>query len=123
MTRTKLKSARSTGSIDQDIGASIKAARLERGITQQDLAAKIGVTFQQLQKYETASNRISAARLIDIAGALGVTVGEFLPSAQAPSGPKISAPGLAKLISVFVRLPHADQQRVLDYAARLDGSA
>lgn len=123
MKRPKLKSVRSTGSIDQDIGAAIKAARLERGITQQELAAKIGVTFQQLQKYETASNRISAARLIDIAGALGVTVGEFLPSAQGAPGAKISASELAKLISVFVRLPHADQQRVLDYATRLDDTA
>ena len=124
MTRPKLKSARSIRSIDQDIGAAIRAARTARGMTQQDLASKIGVTFQQLQKYETASNRISTARLMDIAEALDMAVGEFLPSMAATSASaEVSAPDLAKLISLYLRLAPADQQRMLDYAARLDGSA
>jgi transcriptional regulator with XRE-family HTH domain len=121
MTRPKKKSARSAGSIDQDIGAAIRSARQTRGVTQQELAARIGVTFQQLQKYESASNRVSAARLVDIAGALDVAITDFLPSIGARSGPNVSAPELAKLIGLYLRLDHADQQRVLDYAARLDG--
>lgn len=123
MTRPKKKSARSAGSMDQDIGAAIRSARQTRGVSQQDLAARIGVTFQQLQKYESASNRVSASRLVDIAGALDVAITDFLPSIGARSGPNVSAPELAKLIGLYLRLDHADQKRVLDYAARLDGGA
>jgi len=47
------------------------------GMTQQQLAQKVGIKFQQIQKYETGMNRISASRLWDIADALGVSVGFF----------------------------------------------
>ena len=57
---------------DRRIGAKIATLRKARGLSQTDLGAKIGVTFQQIQKYEKGANRIAANRLQDIATALGM---------------------------------------------------
>lgn len=62
---------------DAAIGAAIRAARVFRGLTQGALAEAIGVTFQQVQKYETGRNRVAAARLLAIGRALGVRPGAF----------------------------------------------
>ena len=59
--------------IDPHIGAKIRARRSEVGLTQEQLAALIGVTYQQLHKYETGINRVAASRLYQIAQALGVS--------------------------------------------------
>jgi transcriptional regulator with XRE-family HTH domain len=61
-------------SFDQIVGKNIRRFRLARGMSQQALAAQIGVTFQQLQKYESAANRVSAGRLFAIALALAIPV-------------------------------------------------
>jgi transcriptional regulator with XRE-family HTH domain len=63
--------------IDTAVGERIRQLRKERQITQSELAAAIGLTFQQVQKYEKARNRISAGKLVDIANALGVEVIEL----------------------------------------------
>ena len=55
---------------DKQIAAQLLAGRVIRDVSQVMLARKIGVTFQQIQKYETARNRISASRLLRIASAL-----------------------------------------------------
>lgn len=55
-----------------EIGARLRACREAAGLTQQQLADAIGVTFQQLQKYERGDNRISAPRLLDLCHALSV---------------------------------------------------
>ncbi len=119
MTRPKKKSSRSAGSVDYDIGDRIRAARHARGVTQQDLAAMLGVTFQQIQKYESGANRVAASRLIDIAKALDLAVTEFLPAAGAHSEMNLNTPELAKLIGLYLRLSASDQRRMLDYGARL----
>ena len=64
-------------SIDVRVGKRIKEIRLLREMSQKDLAEQIGVRFQQVQKYETASNRVSASRLFVIAKALDVGVEEL----------------------------------------------
>lgn len=58
--------------IDKAVGAQVRFRRTELGLTQQELADKIGVTYQQAHKYERGVNRISASRLYDIAVALKV---------------------------------------------------
>src|SRR3954452_25160337 len=63
--------------IDRHVGARFHARRIALGLTQQELAARIGVTYQQAHKYETGVNRISAGRLYALARALGVNVGYF----------------------------------------------
>ncbi|MDE2113150.1 MAG: helix-turn-helix transcriptional regulator, partial [Alphaproteobacteria bacterium] len=55
------------GRIASHIGARIRAYRHERGLSQGDLAAKLGLTFQQVQKYENGLNRVAASRLFEIA--------------------------------------------------------
>ncbi len=56
--------------LDKHIAARLRAGRAMRELSQQMVAAKVGLTFQQVQKYEAAINRVSASRLIMIAGAL-----------------------------------------------------
>ena len=63
--------------IDVHVGSKVKARRLLMGLSQDSLAKLIGLTFQQVQKYERGKNRISVSRLIDIAKALKVPVSYF----------------------------------------------
>ena len=62
---------------DVEIGRKIRALRLERGLSQSDLAKGIGLTFQQVQKYAKGANRVSAGRLQRIADLLNVPVTFF----------------------------------------------
>jgi len=63
--------------VDVHVGKRIRHRRWMNGTTQQQLADKVGIKFQQIQKYETGMNRVSASRLWDIANALGVTIAFF----------------------------------------------
>ena len=63
--------------VDRHVGARLRLRRCLLGMTQGDLAAAIGLTFQQVQKYEKAANRVSASMLHRIAGVLAVPVGFF----------------------------------------------
>jgi transcriptional regulator with XRE-family HTH domain len=77
--------------LDKQIAAQLRAGRALRDLSQEVLGAKVGVTFQQVQKYETASNRISASRLIMIARVLDLPPTWFFdgipgPAAQDDSG-------------------------------------
>lgn len=69
--------------IDRHVGAQIRARRLLIGVMQQQLAREIGVSSQQMHKYETGINRVSAANLWGIARALGCEVGAFFPGSTA----------------------------------------
>jgi transcriptional regulator with XRE-family HTH domain len=62
---------------DAEIGQRVRSLRLQRGLSQTDLGTLIDVTFQQVQKYEKGTNRISAGRLQRIAEVLGVPVAVF----------------------------------------------
>lgn len=63
--------------VDAYIGQRIRLRRNIMAITQKELAQKCGITFQQIQKYETSGNRISVSRLFQIATALETPVGFF----------------------------------------------
>ena len=65
---------RRAGSEDVEIGRKIRALRLQRGLSQTSLADGIGLTFQQVQKYEKGTNRVSAGRLQKIADMLDTPV-------------------------------------------------
>ena len=64
---------------EAEIGRRVRMQRLACGVTQQQLAGKLGVSFQQVQKYENGQNRISAGRLRQIAEILGASVSDFIP--------------------------------------------
>ena len=75
--------------IDQHIGSRIRARRLAVGMSQAMLGDAIGVTFQQLQKYEKGTNRVGASRLLEIAQVLGVRIEYFFegtPARQSQGG-------------------------------------
>ena len=63
--------------VDRHVGEQIRVRRMMLGLTQQQMAGLIGVTYQQAHKYETGINRITAGRLYGIAQALGVDVSFF----------------------------------------------
>src|SRR4029077_20168554 len=73
-TRETAVRKRRAGVEDVEIGRKIRALRLERGLSQSGLAEGIGLTFQQVQKYEKGANRVSAGRLQRIAELLNVPV-------------------------------------------------
>lgn len=66
--------------IDAAIGAEITRRRTQRGLSQSRLAEAIGISFQQVQKYETGLNRVSGSKLWRIAEVLGCEAGDFFPS-------------------------------------------
>ena len=68
---------RAANAIDRRLGQRVRARRLEIAMSQERLAALLGVTFQQVQKYEKGVNRIAASRLFDIAEALDMPVARF----------------------------------------------
>ena len=74
---------RRAGVEDVEIGRKIRALRLERGLSQTNLANGIGLTFQQVQKYEKGANRVSAGRLQKIAELLSTPVTFFYDGAAA----------------------------------------
>jgi transcriptional regulator with XRE-family HTH domain len=63
--------------IDIHVGARIRAQRIVCGLTQSDLAKRVGISFQSVQKYEQGENRVSASRLYEFAEALGVAPQHF----------------------------------------------
>ena len=68
--------------VDVHVGKRIRHRRWLVGMTQQQLAESVGIKFQQIQKYETGANRVSASRLWDIADALEVPVSFFFEGLQ-----------------------------------------
>ena len=68
---------RQAGVLDIEIGQRIRQARLAKAVTQDGLAQLLGISFQQVQKYESGSNRVSASRLLNVANALEVPVTYF----------------------------------------------
>ena len=74
---------RRAGAEDIEIGRKIRAVRLERGLSQSGLADGIGLTFQQVQKYEKGTNRVSAGRLQRIAEMLNIPIMFFYGGSDA----------------------------------------
>ncbi|MGG5810874.1 helix-turn-helix domain-containing protein [Falsiroseomonas sp. CW058] len=73
-----------TSAADIEVGQRVRLCRQRRGLSQSGLAERIGVSYQQLHKYETGQNRISAGRLADIASALGVTPADLFDGDHSP---------------------------------------
>ena len=109
---------RTAGPVDKSIGSRIRARRLALGMSQEALAAEIGITFQQVQKYEKGMNRVAAATLVDIARALDAPVTLLLPAIEtSPATSLIEEPGLADLIPLLKRL-NPNGRHVLSNLAR-----
>src|SRR5262245_3443509 len=68
---------RAANAVDRRLGQRVRTRRLEIGMSQERLAEILGVTFQQVQKYEKGVNRIAASRLFDISSALDMPIARF----------------------------------------------
>ncbi len=75
------------GSIDEHIGTRLRQRRALLGMTQEKLAEAVGITFQQVQKYENGANRISAGRLLEFSTILDVAVDYFYDGAKGARKP------------------------------------
>src|ERR1700760_1072881 len=73
--------------IDIEVGGRIRARRVSLGVSQTALAKALGLTFQQVQKYEKGANRVSASTLVRVARELGVTVAFLVGEGGEPSSP------------------------------------
>ena len=88
--------------VDVEVGHRIRIQRLARGLSQTALANHLGVTFQQVQKYEKGVNRVGAGRLTRIAEVLGVPVGSFFTGQEklTQEGADAGAESPLKLLTV-----------------------
>ena len=93
-----VRESRLSRRVDDHVGARIRLRRTMLGMTQEQLAAALSISYQQIQKYETGANRVSAGRLFEIGQRLGVDVAYFFEGVD-PS-------------AVSIGLPHGGRNRV-----------
>ena len=116
--------------VDLHIGQRVRHRRWLLGMTQQQLAQSVGIRFQQIQKYESGANRISASRLWDLARALEMPVSFFFDGlAEAKDGvAPNSDDGLLQnketmdLFRAYYGLDEGPRRRLLELAKALSGS-
>ena len=118
--------------VDVHVGKRIRHRRWLVGMTQQQLAEKVGIKFQQIQKYETGMNRISASRLWDIADALDVPVafffdglghGETAGPIDEPPGDILADKEALELVRSYYAIPENQRKRLFDLARVLSDAA
>jgi len=83
---------RAANAIDRKLGQRVRTRRLEIGMSQERLAELLGVTFQQVQKYEKGINRIAASRLLDISGALDMPISRLYEGLVARNAGGVAEP-------------------------------
>ena len=117
----KPKRGRSTGAIDDFVGGRIRERRIMLGLTQQQLADLIGVTYQQAHKYERGINRVSAGRLFEVAQVLSVSVNYFFDGLDQENGRSISPRErmCLELSRNFAQIPNERHQEALSQLARV----
>jgi transcriptional regulator with XRE-family HTH domain len=119
--------------VDVHVGKRVRHRRWMVGMTQQQLGDIVGIKFQQIQKYETGMNRISASRLWDIAQALDVSISFFFegfegeaeaaPGAAAERGDLLADKEALELVRSYYAIPEAQRRRLFDLARVLSDVA
>lgn len=117
--------------VDVHVGKRVRHRRWMVGMTQQQLAEKVGIKFQQIQKYETGMNRVSASRLWDISEALDVPVGFFfegLGDTSSTTTESLPADILAdkealELVRSYYAIPETQRKRLFELARVLSDAA
>jgi transcriptional regulator with XRE-family HTH domain len=120
--------------VDVHVGKRVRHRRWMVGMTQQQLAEKVGIKFQQIQKYETGMNRVSASRLWDIAEALDVQVSFFFDGIEDQHAqvrtPGSSVPGdiladkeALELVRSYYAIPENQRRRLFELARVLSDVA
>ena len=112
-----------TRRVDDHVGARIRLRRTLLGLTQEQLAAALNISYQQIQKYETGANRVSAGRLFQIAQRLAVDVAFFFEGLD----PNLIPPGLPHggrnrvaidLVRNFLEIPSEDARSALAHLVK-----
>jgi transcriptional regulator with XRE-family HTH domain len=105
--------------IDIAVGGRVRTRRRATGLSQTQLAEALGITFQQVQKYERGANRVSASMLVKIAAKLETTVaalvgedGGAAPVAP-PSGGRVAKSTTDEISGLFARITSTDSRRAL----------
>ncbi len=107
MAKSKPRFGRGTGKphpVDVHVGARVRMRRMLLGMTQTDLGDALGLTFQQVQKYERGTNRISASRLCELSRVLNVSIDYFfedMPTAVAAISPATKGRGKAQKLTGY----------------------
>lgn len=112
--------------VDIYVGQRVRQRRWMAGMTQQQLGNRVGVKFQQIQKYEMGTNRISASRLWDIASALAVPIAFFfddvkerLARPDESQGDILNEKEAQELIRFYCSIPETQRRPLLDLARLL----
>lgn len=110
--------------VDAHVGKRIRHRRWMVGMTQQQLADRVGIKFQQIQKYETGMNRVSASRLYDIAHEMDVTVGFFFEGLEGsettkPASDLLGDKEALELIRAYYSIPETQRRRLFELARAL----
>jgi transcriptional regulator with XRE-family HTH domain len=115
------RSTSRTQDVDREVGARIRERRIMLGLTQQQLADLIGVTYQQAHKYERGINRVSAGRLFEVAQVLGVPVTYFFDGLEQGSERGITPRErmCLELARNFAQIPNERHQEALSQLARV----
>jgi transcriptional regulator with XRE-family HTH domain len=110
--------AKSVTPIDKIVGQNIRIFRTAKGMTQTELGNGLGVTFQQIQKYENGVNRVGSGRLLQIANLLGVPIDRFFEGrAKSKNGvgpvvtDLLARPYAVRMLQAFSRVSNPDLQR------------
>ncbi|HEX3407009.1 MAG TPA: helix-turn-helix transcriptional regulator [Caulobacteraceae bacterium] len=104
--------------IDVAVGARIRIRRRWLGFSQTQLANALGITFQQVQKYERGANRVSASMLVKIASKLETTVAALVgEDGQAPVEAiiyaQLATPGATELLAAYAQISDGEARRAL----------
>ena len=105
--------------MDKVVGRNIRTCRQARGLSQTDLADKLGITFQQIQKYEKGVNRVGSGRLFHIGSILSVPITSFFEEPAASGSTKqsrsvsLSDPLSIRLVQAFAKLSDSRSRRAL----------
>ncbi|MPZ58021.1 MAG: helix-turn-helix domain-containing protein [Rhizobiales bacterium] len=108
--------------VDILVGRNIKLHRLAKSMSQEELAHQLGLTFQQLQKYERGVNRVGGGRLFRIASILGIEISAFFEGAERPDRASvddfsplslIADPQPFRLVQAFSRINDPEMRRTL----------
>ncbi len=116
MAKSELAYGRGTGKphpVDVHVGARVRQRRVLLGMSQTTLGDALGLTFQQVQKYENGKNRISASRLFDLTRVLDVSIEHFfedMPPEVAASPPATKGRGRAKKPPIYKPNPMAKRE-------------
>jgi transcriptional regulator with XRE-family HTH domain len=109
--------------VDDHVGARIRLRRILLGLTQEQLAASLNISYQQIQKYETGANRVSAGRLFQIAQRLAIDVAYFFDGIDPDLMPKGLPHGGRNRIAIdlvrnFLEIPDEDARTALAHLVK-----